>query len=140
MPKSPHSEDIIERYEKLVAHFPELARKGAANPYTAINGNMFSFITKEGRLAVRLSQEDRDAFEKKHGPSECVQYGAVMREYVEVPDVVFKSPAAARRLFGLSFDHAKTLKVKPTTRKKATKKSSKKPRGKTSTKRSRSPR
>jgi hypothetical protein len=29
-------------YEKLVATVPGLARRGAANPYTSLNGNMFT--------------------------------------------------------------------------------------------------
>ena len=40
----------LELYEKLVARLPDVERKGAAMPYTSWNGNMFSFLDKEGKL------------------------------------------------------------------------------------------
>jgi len=32
----------VELYHKLIATIPGLVHNGAANPYTAINGNMFT--------------------------------------------------------------------------------------------------
>ena len=54
-------------------------------PYTSRNGHMFSLLTKEGKLALRLPDEDREAFVIKYGTEPVVQYGAVMKEYVEIP-------------------------------------------------------
>jgi len=34
----------VELYETLIATIPNLERKGDANPYTAINGNMFTLL------------------------------------------------------------------------------------------------
>ena len=50
---------IVAIYEKMVATQPGIERKGKANPYTSMNGNMFSFITKEGEIALRLPEETR---------------------------------------------------------------------------------
>ena len=64
--------NIVALYETLVATIPEVKRKGAMLPYTAINGNMFSQLTKEGRLALRLPAAMREPFLKKYkesGPS-----------------------------------------------------------------------
>ena len=35
----------LKLYEKLVAMTPGVERKGAAMPYTSVNGQMFSFLT-----------------------------------------------------------------------------------------------
>ena len=58
--------DKLELYEKLVATNPQVKWQGFNKAYTSQNGNMFSFLTKEGTLALRLSAEDREAFLKKY--------------------------------------------------------------------------
>ena len=53
--KSPIPAERIAVYETLVAMLPGVERKGADNPYTSLNGNMFSLLlSPEGRLALRL--------------------------------------------------------------------------------------
>lgn len=47
--------DKLVLYESLVSTRPDIERKGATMPYTSLNGHMFSFLTKEGTLALRLS-------------------------------------------------------------------------------------
>jgi hypothetical protein len=51
----------IALYEKLVATNPKIERKGATVPYTSLNGNMFSYLSKAGKLALRLPTEPREA-------------------------------------------------------------------------------
>ena len=34
--------DKLERYDKLVRTNPKIERRGAANPYTSLNGHMFT--------------------------------------------------------------------------------------------------
>ncbi|HLR04707.1 MAG TPA: hypothetical protein VK117_02780 [Pyrinomonadaceae bacterium] len=53
-------------YEKLVATNPKVDRKGATMPYTSLNGHMFSLLTREGWLALRLPSDAREAFLKKY--------------------------------------------------------------------------
>jgi hypothetical protein len=36
--------DQLALYDKLIATHPEIERKGAANPYTSLNGHMFSLL------------------------------------------------------------------------------------------------
>ena len=105
--------DALTRYENLVAKFG-VERKGAKNPYTSINGNMFSFLTPEGDLAVRLSDADRAAFTKKFGERPCIQYGAVMREYVQLPSEVFHNARSASSWFKKSVEYSRALKPKAT--------------------------
>jgi len=111
-------DDALERYAAAVAGFPGLTVRGKANPYTSMNGNMFSFLDKTGVLCLRLSTADREEFVALHGTEPVVSYGAVMKEYVAVPDMLLRDPAALRAAIAASVAYAKTLKPKPTTRKK----------------------
>src|SRR5271169_6272032 len=84
--KSTIPADKLEFYEKLIATNPKIERRGANNPYTSLNGNMFTLLNPPGRLAIRLSEAEREKFIKKYKTQLFEAYGAVMKEYVEVPD------------------------------------------------------
>jgi len=71
-------------YEKLVATNPNVERKGATVPYTSLNGHMFSYLSKEGKLALRLPMESGKRSEEVQGQA-MLAYGVVQPEYVEVP-------------------------------------------------------
>jgi hypothetical protein len=118
---SPAHADKLELYRKLVAANPNVELKGASMPYTSANGNMFSFLTKEGQLALRLPDEEREAFLKKYKTALCEQHGRVMAEYVVVPDALLKKTQELAKHFATSCAYANSLKPKPTTRKKAAK-------------------
>lgn len=105
-------------YEKLVATNPRVERKGAATPYTSRGGHMFSFLTKEGKLALRLPADEREAFLKKYRTRLCEQHGHVLKEYVQVPDALLKKTRELKKFFDLSYAYVGTLKPKATTRKK----------------------
>jgi hypothetical protein len=102
----------LELYENLVATNPEVERKGKTMPYTSRNGHMFSFLTKEGKLALRLSDEEREAFVEKYKTEPVVQYGAVMKEYVEVPQELLKDTEELKKYFEMSYEYIGTLTPK----------------------------
>ena len=102
----------LELYEQVVATIPEVKRKGKTMPYTSHNGHMFSLLTKEGKLALRLPDADRKAFVKKYGTEPVVQYGAVMKEYVEIPLELLKDTDKLKQYFKLSYQYIDTLKPK----------------------------
>jgi hypothetical protein len=108
----------VELYEKLVATNPRVERKGATLPYTSINGHMFSLLTKQGTLALRLPDGDREAFLKKYRTRLVEQYGAVMVEYVEVPDSLLRNTRELKKYFDVSYAYVSSLAPKPTARKK----------------------
>jgi hypothetical protein len=110
--------DKLAFYDKLIASVPAVERKGAAMPYTSVNGHMFSFLTKDGRLALRLPAEERDAFLKRYKTRLCEQHGRVMKEYVDVPDRLFKKTSELKPFFEVSAGYVRSLRPKPTTRKK----------------------
>ncbi len=107
----------IELYEKLVATNPQVKWQGPNKTYTSLNGNMFSFLTREGSLALRLPAVEREAFIAKYNTQLCVQYGTVMKEYVDVPDSLFENAREIQNYFDVSFHYVSSLKPKPTKRK-----------------------
>lgn len=110
--------ETLRLYEKLVATNPEVERKGAAMPYTSRNGHMFSFLTPEGTLALRLPEEEREAFLAKYGGKLCEQHGRVLQEYVEVPEALLEKTKELKKWFDLAFAYVGSLKPKPTKKKK----------------------
>lgn len=116
--KSPIPAEKVALYERLLATIPEIERKGADNPYTALNGNMFSLLlSPEGRMALRLPEDEREKFSKKYKTGLFEAYGAVMREYVAVPDSLLKKTNELQKYMALSYAYAQTLKPKPTKKK-----------------------
>jgi hypothetical protein len=111
--------DKLELYEKLVSTNPKIKRKGAANPYTSLNGHMFSYLDPSGSLALRLPAEERERFLKKYKTTLFEAYGVVMKEYVTVPDNLLKDTKKLQPYFQLSYEYIETLKPKPTARKRA---------------------
>lgn len=108
--------DKVALYEKLVATNPLVQRKGAALPYTSLNGNMFSLLNKDGVLILRLSAEARAAFVAKFKTKPVVMYGAVMPEYVAVPDALLAKTAELKKYFEASYEYVGSLRAKPTTK------------------------
>ena len=110
--------DKLGLYEKLVATNPNVERKGATVPYTSLNGHMFSYLSKEGKLALRLPPGEREAFLKKYKTKLCAAYGIVQKEYVEVPGSLLASTRELKKYFDSSYEYVASLKPKPATRKK----------------------
>jgi hypothetical protein len=106
----------LELYEKLVATNPRVELKGNTMPYTSLNGHMFSVLTKNGQLALRLPADERTAFLKAYKTTLCEQYGHVMPEYVVVPDALLAKTRELKRFFEVSYAYVGALRPKPTTR------------------------
>ncbi len=117
-PTSEIPADKLELYEKLAATIPGVTVKGATVPYTSLNGHMFSYLSKEGRLELRLPEQVREGFLKKYKTSLSMAYGLVQKEYVEVPEKLLEKTAELKNYFAQSFAYVSSLKPKPTTKKK----------------------
>lgn len=105
-------------YEKLVATNPNVQLKGDTVPYTSLHGHMFSYLSKAGKLALRLPLEERAPFLKKYKTKLCESYGIVQKEYVEVPDSLLAATRELKPYFDFSYQYVSSLKPKPTTKKK----------------------
>ena len=107
----------LELFDQLIAVRPEIERKGANNAYAAVNGNMFLLMQADGVLAIRLPEDEREEFLKKYKAKLHEAYGAVMKEYVAVPDAALWKTKEMQKYVAASYDYAKTLKAKPTKKK-----------------------
>jgi hypothetical protein len=113
-PAAAASEEKVGLYEALIASLPGIERKGAKFPYTSLSGNMFSILSTEGVMGLRLSKADRAAFLRDHGASLFASHGAVMAEDVAVPDALLTDTARMEPYVAASLPYARTLKPKPT--------------------------
>lgn len=110
-PKAPA--ESVALYEKLLATNPAIERKGATMPYTSVNGNMFSLLTPDGTLALRLPADEREAFLERYETKLCEQYGVVMKEYVCVPATLLRNTRELAKHLEASYRYACSLKPKP---------------------------
>lgn len=108
---------IVALYDELLKSYPDIERKGKTMPYTSVNGNMFSFVSKAGEIGVRLSLEDIQWCEKEYHTEPMIQHGREMKEYVCIlPDQL--NEKELKIVFERSWKYAQTLKPKPTKKKK----------------------
>ena len=110
-------EQVLEIYKTAVARHDELKVRGAKTAYTAINGNMFSFVDDQARICLRFSESRKAELNAQYGTRDVTQYGAVMRGYVALVDEVAVDGVELERLFAESYAFAKTLKPKATKKK-----------------------
>jgi len=112
-PSSNVDSNRLSLFDALIATVPGIKRKGATVPYTSYNGHMFSYLSRQGTLSLRLPDGPREAFLKKYKARLCSQYGVVQKEYVEVPDALLTKTSELKQYFALSYQHVKSLKPKP---------------------------
>jgi hypothetical protein len=105
--------DKLRLYDALIATNPLVERKGATVPYTSVNGNMFSYFSKDGRLALRLPRDMREEFLRKYKTKLFDAYGIVQAEYVDVPEALLAKTAELKKFFDASYQYASALKPKP---------------------------
>jgi hypothetical protein len=115
--KSSIPADKLALYEELIATNPKIERKGTTYPYTSLNGHMFTLLNPPRTLAIRLPEQERDRFLKKYNSTLFEAYGAVMREYVTVPDTLLRNTKELQKYLDMSYEHVKTLKPKATKKK-----------------------
>jgi len=116
--KSNITPEKLALYEKLIATHPKIERKGANNPYTSLNGHMFTYLDPtSARLAIRLPPGAREDFLKKYKTTLFQAYGAVMKEYVTVPDALLPKTKELQKYLALSYEYVETLKPKPSKKK-----------------------
>ena len=83
-------EKKLEFYDKLVAACDDFERKGKTVPYTSANGYMFSLFNTDAEIGIRLSKASGKKFMEEHQATIFKSHGAVMRDYVKVPEHLYK--------------------------------------------------
>ncbi len=109
--------EVLACYTRAVAQHDGIKIKGAKSTYTAINGNMFSFVDDINRLCLRFSEPRKAELNEMYGASDVIQYGAVMRGYVAIPPEITGDEFVLQELFVESLGFARRLKPKATKRK-----------------------
>ena len=97
--------DKLALFDQLIAVNSEIERKGANNAYAAVNGNMFLLMQPSGKLAMRLPEGAREEFLKKYKTALYEAYGAVMKEYVAVPDALLRKTKELQKYLELSYEY-----------------------------------
>jgi hypothetical protein len=106
-------EDKLKLNQMVIDTQPEIELKGGMKlPHTSTNGYMFSSLTKDGRVGIRLSKEDAQAFIKKYEAIPFKNYGANIKEHVEVPDALLEKPKERGKWLQKSYRYSKSLKPK----------------------------
>jgi len=84
--------------------------------YTAINGNMYSMISKHGVVGIRLPEPDRSGFLEKYGADlfRGDPTWPPAKEYVAVPDELLGRTDELAPYLERSVAYALTLKPKAT--------------------------
>ena len=106
------NQEKLAYYQRLVRSIPEVSCKGDANPYTSVNGHMFSYLHPSGAMALRLPQPEREAFLRDNEVELFRAYGVVQKEYVTVPDELLFDVRRIKKYFRLSYDYVSALKPK----------------------------
>jgi hypothetical protein len=109
--------DKLELYQRLLDSTPGVAEKSNfGSAYTAVNGNMYSMISKHGVVGVRLPEPERGAFLAEHG-TELFRGDPAWppaKEFVAVPDALLADTDALRPYLERSYAYALSLKPKST--------------------------
>ncbi len=108
-------DDKLALYKTLIDAHPEIELKGGKKlPYTSYQGNMFSQLTKAGKVGLRMGKAEREAFLAEHESNLLESYGTILKEYVEVPEYLLQDIDKLLPYLEQSLSYVKTLKAKPT--------------------------
>jgi hypothetical protein len=109
--------DKVALYERLIAAVEGVERRSNfGSAYTAVNGNMYSVISKHGVVGIRLPEPDRTAFLEAHA-TELFRGDPAWspaREFVAVPDALLADTDALRPYLEQSLRYVASLKPKRT--------------------------
>lgn len=109
-------DQALKIYEELIENQPEIKRKGKRLPYTSMNGNMFSVISKEGKIGLRLSQERVEECIDLYGFTKYIKNDKVLEDFVQISEEFLDNELLVE-LFNECCEHAKSLQAKPKTKK-----------------------
>jgi len=106
--------ESIALYDQLIKTIEGVERKGDTVPYTSLNGHMFSYLSKDGVLNLRLPKGAIEEFLTKYKTKLCEAYGIVQKEYAVVPDALLKNTKELKKHFAASYAYVASLKPKAT--------------------------
>ncbi len=102
-------EEKLKFYDKLIATNERFERKGKTMPYTSANGYMFSLFNKACEIGIRLSKESQENFKEKHNTTIYKSYGAVMKDYVLIPEHLYDNLGLLAATLNESYEYVMSL-------------------------------
>lgn len=107
-------QDSVKLYEAAIASVPEMELKtNFGFPYTSLNGNMYTLLSKNGKVGVRLPKKEREEFlEKYNSTLYKAEPGPLLKEYVTIPESMLSNLTELRPYLELSYHYACKLKPK----------------------------
>ena len=106
-------EDKLAFYDEIIATNDKFERLGKTMPYTSANTYMFTLLNKAGEIGMRLSKEDGEEFMKEHETTIYKSYGAVMKNYVLIPEHLYDNMDLLAETLEKSYQYVMTLKPNP---------------------------
>jgi hypothetical protein len=107
--------DKVLLYRRLLEAVEGIAAKSNfGSAYTAVNGNMYSMISKHGVVGIRLPADERSAFLQEF-ETELFRGDPAWppaREFVAVPNAVLQDTARLAPYLERSYRYTLTLKPK----------------------------
>jgi hypothetical protein len=108
--------DKVLLYQQLLDSVEGVDTKSNfGSAYTAINGNMYTMISKHGVMGIRLPEPERSAFLKEHSTDlfRGDPTWPPAKEFVAVPDDMLADTKALKPYLEISLRYVQTLKPKP---------------------------
>ena len=109
--------DKVELYMNLLSSVPEIdAKSNFGSAYAAINGNMYTMISKHGVVGIRLPEPERAEFLQTHS-SELFRGDPSWppaKEFVAVPDRLLERTEVLTPYLESSLRYVKGMKPKST--------------------------
>lgn len=105
-------EEKLKLYDTLVAKCSRFPRKGKTMPYTSANGYMFSLLNKDGEIGIRFSKEVQEKYMAEYQTTIYKSYGAVMKGYILIPELLLKDLGKVAALLDESYDYVMSLEPK----------------------------
>lgn len=102
-----------ELYDRLLDLNARHEGRGKKLRYTSANGHMYSFVSADGQVCLRLPEDGRREFREHYGGDEVVQHGRAMKEYVTVPPALLREhPGEVLSVLDESLDYVLSLRPK----------------------------
>ncbi len=105
-------DDALKVYDDIAEDCNGFERKGKKMIYTSSNGYMFTLLNKDAEIGIRLPKEEAVKFMEKHDTDFYYSHGAKMKDYVLVPESLWKDSNKMVSYFEQSFAYVNTLKPK----------------------------
>jgi hypothetical protein len=105
----------VRLYQRLLESVEGVdAKSNFGSAYTAVNGNMYTMISKHGVVGIRLPEPERPAFMEEYS-TELFRGDPAWppaKEFVAVPDDLLENTDALQPYLEISLNYVQTLKPK----------------------------